>query len=106
MKFTVIFEHQGSNMTYTLDFIPCPCWMNGEDLLINLNPKSPYYSDVKEGCKALMQSEGLSLPLRATVVVFSAGNGGDADLQALVKDMTSCGIELEILRSGFKEYPS
>jgi|FLOH01.1.fsa_nt_gi hypothetical protein len=108
MHFSVIFETyrgQGFNQTHTLDFVPSPCWMKGEEVYINLNPKSPYYADVIGGCKTLMKAEGLSLPLRATVVVLVEGNGVEADLLALVEDIKSCGIEVEVLRSGFSELP-
>ena len=105
MKFSVIFDTHtalGFNKTYTLDFVPSPCWMDGKELRINLNPESPHYSDVKEGCRKLMDSVGLSIPLRATVVALVDGLGEEQDLQALLKDMKSCGVEVEVFRSGFE----
>ncbi len=106
MHFRVNFMSMTSpdyNRGYDLSFIPCPCWCRGEDILINLNPKSPNYADVSGGCASLMELEKLAPPMRVTVVALQGGHGQEADLSSLVMDLESCGCEVEVLRSGFKD---
>ena len=44
MKFTVVFaSNDSTDLSYGLVFIPCPAWVRGEKVVLNLNPENPHY---------------------------------------------------------------
>ena len=43
MKFTVVFASSDStDLSYGLVFIPCPAWVRGNRVILNLNPENPH----------------------------------------------------------------
>ena len=101
MKFTVVFASSDStDLSYGLVFIPCPAWVRGDRVILNLNPENPHYQP--GSVRKLLSAERIGSPRRAegpqtcTVVIHPQGHGSWPELQALVSDLTSEGLRVTL----------
>jgi hypothetical protein len=101
MKFTVVFASSDStDLSYGLVFIPCPAWVRGDRVILNLNPENPHYQP--GSVRKLITAERIGNARRAegpracTVVIHPEGHGSWPDLQALVSDLISEGLRVTL----------
>ena len=101
MKFTVVFaSNDSTDLSYGLVFIPCPAWVRGEKVVLNLNPENPHYQP--GSVKKLLTAERISGQRRSeveracTVVVHTNGHGSWPDLQALISDLKAEGFRVNL----------
>lgn len=101
MKFTVVFTStESTDQSYGLVFIPCPAWVRGDEVIINLNPDNPHYQP--GSVKRLLLARRISSQKRdgiertCTVVVHPNGHGSWPDLQALVADLKAEGFRVTL----------
>lgn len=91
MHFTVVFSGaEGHDLSFGLVFIPSPCWVRGDDVVLNLNPRTP---ELEPGFVARLldttgvRDEVLASGRRCTVVVHAGGHGVSAHLAMLVEEL-------------------
>lgn len=101
MHFTVHLRSEHTyedDFSYGLVFIPCPVWVKGSNLVLNLNPERP---DLRPGCvEQLLEQEGIGDKLKgakqAVVLVHPLGHGSMADLVTLQQDLLSQGFKVSV----------
>lgn len=103
MKFTVVFgSHESYDFSYGLVFVPSPCWVKAEEVLVNLNPESPHYQ--LGSVRKLLEKEGASAaalatgPRRCVVVSHDLGHGSQEDLERLETDLQQEGFTVTMCR--------
>jgi hypothetical protein len=43
MHFTLVFSGaEGHDLSFGLVFVPSPCWVRGDDVVLNVNPLVPH----------------------------------------------------------------
>lgn len=101
MHFTVVFRGSESvDLSYGLVFIPCPCWVKGNDTVINLNPSTPL---LEPGSVArLIDHENLRSLLaidtqQCTIVVHPEGHGSATDLAQVRSELESAGFAVCVI---------
>jgi hypothetical protein len=97
MYFTVNLrseENECDDFSYGLAFVPCPVWVKGDEILLNLHPEYPHYR--LGGIKRLIEQEGIGEKLPgavcAHVIVHPVGYGTAADLATLQSDLEAEGF--------------
>ena len=101
MHFTVAFRaHEACDLSYGLVFIPCPAWVRGENVIINLNPQTPKYQP--GSVQALLSKESILVELEegnqeCIVIIHPAGHGTASDLEVLEMDLRDSGFSVKQL---------
>lgn len=98
MKFTVVFpSHESKDLSFGYVFIPCPCWIRGEEILINLHPEYGEYrnGDFQKILDYMDYPELDEMNSKVILVIHPEGHGGESDLEQLVQEINSCGFGIE-----------
>ncbi|GIM29741.1 hypothetical protein CPJCM30710_24070 [Clostridium polyendosporum] len=97
MKFTVVFKsYQSLDLSFGLVFAPCPIWIKGDEIVVNINPKDSHYQ--LGSVKKLIEVESLQSKLlekKAVVIGHGTGYGCESDLKELIKDLRNEGFEVK-----------
>lgn len=97
MRFTLVFENdaEGYGSSYDLLFAPNPCWVQGDNLILSLNPEGTV---LREGSiQALLQQEEITYVEKCVVVVHKVGHGTGQSLELLKKELEDIGIAYRVV---------
>ena len=96
MHFTLVFRsNEATDRSYGMVFIPCPCWVRGSEVLINLNPHTP---ELEPGSvKRLIEREKLRPAenegrAQCTIVAHPEGHGGYKEMGILRGELQDAGF--------------
>lgn len=87
MHFTIVFTaHESVDLSFSLCFVPCPVWMQGDNMLLNLHPENPAYEtgDLKQLLRYLPEQPAGK---NVVVIVQPTGHGTAADQHLLVEEL-------------------
>ena len=100
MHFTLVFSGaEGHDLSFGLVFIPNPCWVRGDDLVLNLNPREPR---LEAGSVArLLNAAGIRDEVaeagrRCALVVHSGGHGTPEDWELLAGELEREGLAVAV----------
>ncbi len=97
MRFTLVFDNlaEGYGSSYDLLFTPSPVWVQGDNLILDLNPESP---QLKAGSvQRLIEQEEIQYVEKCIIVVHHVGHGDVDSLEILKKDLENADIEYRIV---------
>lgn len=97
MKFSLVFENnaEGYGSSYDLIFAPCPCWVQGNNEILNLNPETPEL--LPGSVKKLLDIEKLMFVNKCIIIVHSVGQGDEKSLKQLIRDLDELGILFKVI---------
>jgi hypothetical protein len=101
MRFSLIFENnaEGYGSSYDLIFAPCPCWVQGNYEILNMNPESPEL--LPGSVNRLIEKEKLGFVKKCIVIVHSVGQGDEKSLKQLMRDLDDLDILFKIVDFNF-----
>lgn len=87
MRFTLVFENdaEGFGSSYDLLFTPNPTWVQGDNLILDLNPENPLLQP--RSVQRLLEAEEITYVEKYTVIVHHVGHGDVDCLESLKKDL-------------------
>ena len=104
MHFSIVFSsHESYDLSYSLLFVPCPVWQQGDREIVNLHREDPHYRP--GDLRVLLGKEQIEQRLEpgsrcATVIVQPTGEGERADLLALLGDLMTEGFTVNMMSFG------
>lgn len=106
MHFTLVITGDDSqDLSFGLNFIPNPCWLRGDQLLINLDPSNPRLAPgaVARLVAYLNLSTTLGpAPWRCALLVHPTGHGTDDDFALLHRELREAGFVVQPVNLGKK----
>lgn len=97
MRFTLVFENdaEGFGSSYDLVFAPNPCWVQGDNLKLELNPENP---NLEAGSiHSLLMQEEITYVEKCVVVVHHVGHGTIDSLETIKKELEDLDIKYRII---------
>ena len=98
MHFTVVFSpSETPDLSYSLCFVPCPVWMQGNHEIVNLHPDDPCYvpGDFESLVHKIPHSDYAK---NIVLVVHPGGHGTEADLNNLTEEIMNMGFKPNVVR--------
>ncbi len=101
MHFTVVFSgDEGRDLSFGLVFISSPCWVRGDDTIVNLNPLAPRLEP--GSVRRLFEATKIGAEVaragnRCTMVVHAGGHGGVEDLARVMHELKTAEMHAEIV---------
>ena len=97
MRFTLVFENESESYgsSYDMIFTPNPCWVQGDNLILELNPESPILQE--ESVLKLLQQEEITFVESCVVIVHKIGHGTIDSLAAIKKELEDLDIKYRII---------
>ena len=92
MHFTVVFDGiEGCGASYSLCFVPNPCWFVGSTNILKLDywfpqPASLPSSSIRPLLKRVQRDLGVVRISRCVIVVHPIGHGSEVELTRLIAD--------------------
>lgn len=100
MRFTLVFENDAESFgsSYDLLFTPNPVWVQGDNLILELNPDSPLLE--AGSVHKLMEQEEITYVEKCIIIVHHVGHGDVGCLEMLKKDLEDAGILYKVVDFG------
>ncbi len=98
MHFTLVFQsHESEDLSISICFVPCICWVKGKDIVLNPHGENPVY---KEGdLENFLLFSGFSpVEKNVAIIVHPEGHGTLQDLNLLKKDLSILGFTYQIMQ--------
>jgi len=103
MNFTLVFpNHEGSELTVGLLFIPCAAWVQGGKILVIPDQTTPHYQQGSLGRLLNLATFAPKLKGRAkniVHVIHNTSHGTEEDLRSLMADCELEGYSIQTIYS-------
>jgi len=103
MNFTLVFpNHEGSELTVGLLFIPCAAWVQGSKILVIPDQTTPHYQQGSLGRLLNLAEFTPKLKGRAkniVLIIHNTGHGTEEDLSSLIADCKLEGYSIQTIYS-------
>jgi len=100
MRFTLVFENDAESFgsSYDLLFTPNPLWVQGDNLIMELNIDNP---TLESGCvQRLLVKEEITYVEKCIIIVHHVGHGDIECLEMLKKDLEDADILYKVVDFG------